>query len=63
MPEIFHRPVDEPEISEREDAVRRAVLYVLQLSDKDVKAFMPWSLIRALEQDGWTIVRMSNPTE
>jgi len=52
---------DRPESVERDEAVRRAVLYVLQLSDKDVRAFMPARLISALEQDGWTAVRLPAP--
>jgi len=44
---------------DREEAIDRALLYVFQLSGKDYEkmrtAFSSVSVIRALEQDGWTI--------
>lgn len=44
--------------SEAAEAVYYAVLFILQLADKDVRPLMGESIIRALEQDGYTVISL-----
>jgi hypothetical protein len=47
---------------DRDEAIDKALLYVLQLSGKDYRkmqtALTPVALVRALEQDGYTVVSL-----
>ena len=48
-------------VEDREEAIERATLYVLQLSSTDIRAFMADRWLRALEQDGYTVVPIRSP--
>jgi hypothetical protein len=55
-------PPAEPTL-DRDEAIRAALIFVFQWSDRQVEtrlnAMTPLALVRALEQDGWTVARLA----